>query len=104
MSRVYAVGPGTGSSPHVDRHVTKCYYTGTGLAGFPRAAPSGSRLRQTGSTSRAWHSPTTTIPQNILKKVKVMRDEASAIVEMATRVLSPALSTWLGLGLESGLA
>ena len=48
--------------------------------------------------------PTATIPQNILKKVKVMRDEASAIVEMATRVLSPALSTWLGSGLELGLA
>ena len=48
--------------------------------------------------------PTATIPQNILKKVKVMRDEASAIVEMATSVLSPALSTWLGLGLELGLA
>jgi len=46
--------------------------------------------------------PTATIPQNILKKVKVMRDEARAIVEMATRVLSPALSTWLGLVL--GLA
>ena len=48
--------------------------------------------------------PTATIPQNILKKVKVMRDEARAIVEMATRVLSPALSTWLGSGFELGLA
>ena len=37
--------------------------------------------------------PTATIPQNILKKVKVIRDDARAIIEMATSVLRPALST-----------